>query len=793
VKFLKKLFRITPLKLSLTITLVFICLSFYTDNNPNPHSVMSILADKSLDVKFKLRGYRPAKAKTLIVAGDEKAFQTFGQWPFDRGSVFAALVDRICQYNPRVIGFDLVWSEKEKVLSTPLKNAINSAMGSKAANLDTILSENSGDLALKNALSRCKSKIVMGYAFDYDEANGTAPAEYKARLKTLTDQGKNTPRDFKHGDVRYHTDHFTHDGSVQFSFIAKTGLLNSPTVVPDDMAQGFFNNDADDDGNYRRATFFFRAGSWFTSSLAMRMSQKILSFDENTPLVEITAQDDQHAPDLKLYLPLSNGKREIPIDLNGQGIINFRGPNKTFPNVSMADVLSSKDTVEFDRVESSGAIRHEKAHKSELFKDANVLIGMTALALYDIRPRPFDAGATGVENHANILDNIIADDFLVRPTNELLLGLLCCLLVISLAYGAVIARLGAGAGAVFAATTLVGLLYFDQVVLFNQRNIVFSGHLQAAQFLFQYIAITVLKYMQEESEKKFIRSAFDKYVSPAVINTMLQDPSKLRLGGEKRELSILFSDIRGFTELSEKVDVKALTSFLNEYLGAMTNILQGNSGTLDKYIGDAVMGFWGAPIDLQNHASLAVKTAVEMMAKLDELNAEFQKKYSFTIDIGIGINSGAVSVGNFGSNKVFEYTVIGDNVNLASRLEGINKYYGTHIIISESTFAQLPAGEFLTREVDTVKVKGKHKPVKIYEVFPDNAAHQTLKHSLSTFNEGLRHYYGKKWEEALQFFHSVTQARQGDKPSLELIERCNYYKSNPPPLDWDGSWEMHSK
>jgi adenylate cyclase len=255
----------------------------------------------------------------------------------------------------------------------------------------------------------------------------------------------------------------------------------------------------------------------------------------------------------------------------------------------------------------------------------------------------------------------------------------------------------------------------------------------------------------------------------------------------------MFSDIRGFTELSERVDVKALTQFLNEYLGSMTEILQRNKGTLDKYIGDAVMGFWGAPVDLPDHATLAVKTTVEMVNKLDELNAEFQKKYGLTIDIGLGINSGPVSVGNFGSNKVFEYTVIGDNVNLASRLEGLNKYYGTHIIISEMTYQLLNPDEFLTREVDTVKVKGKHKPVKIYEVFPDNAAHQPLKSVLKTFNDGLMHYYARQWEQALAFFQTVLQTRDGDRPTLELITRCRHYMNNPPEADWDGSWEMHSK
>jgi class 3 adenylate cyclase len=277
------------------------------------------------------------------------------------------------------------------------------------------------------------------------------------------------------------------------------------------------------------------------------------------------------------------------------------------------------------------------------------------------------------------------------------------------------------------------------------------------------------------------------------IDRLLEQQARLQVGNERRELSILFSDIRGFTELSEKTELNVLSRFLNEYLGAMTEVLRSNQGTLDKYIGDALMGFWGAPLELGDHASLAVKTAIDMLVKLRELNAGFLKTYGFTIDAGIAINSGPAFVGNIGSKKNSGFTAIGDNVNLASRLEGVNRYYRTRIVISENTYALLKANEFLCREMDTVKVIGKLKPVKIYEVFPPTASMASLKESLQAYDAGLRHYYSREWNQAISHFQAALRAREEDGAASELLDRCRKYLENPPGDDWDGIWEMKLK
>ncbi|MBI3544165.1 MAG: adenylate/guanylate cyclase domain-containing protein [Deltaproteobacteria bacterium] len=787
---LKKIFAFTPWKISLLIVLFFCSLSAVYDIAPEKFPLIQGLADKSIDYKFKVRGPTSAKSKIVIVGADDKAFTTYGQWPFDRASVLAPLIENLCKYNPKAVGFDIVWSEREKLIASGVKDALGASFAGRQGELDDILKNNSGDFAMRRAIDSCGSKIVLGYALQRD---GKPDADFEQRAKLLTGAGNNTVGGVTGPKIKYGAHHLDPDANVPFYNIGRQGLLNIPEITPAGVAQGFFNNDEDSDGNYRRAFFLFRANESFVPSLALRMAQKFMNPKDTGTRMEIRAEGaNGEAPVLKLEMDTPNGPRKLPIDLEGKAIVNYRGPNHSFPNISMADVLSPSDTLEYEQVIDGVPVK-KKVHKSEFFKDALVIVGVTAHVIYDIRPRPFDAQAAGVENHASILDNIINDDFLTRPTSEMVFALVAALFFGGLAFGWIIARLDARFGAGVAALSIGGLLWFDQVYMFNNQRIVILGYLHAFQLLFQYLSITVMKYMAEENEKKFIRSAFDKYVSPDVINQMLNDPTKLKIGGDKKELTVLFSDIRGFTTLSERLDVKALATFLNEYLGRMTDILQANGGTLDKYIGDAVMGFWGAPLDSAEHAKLATKTALEMVLALEELNKEFEKKYGLTIDIGIGINTGPVTVGNFGSSRVFSYTVIGDNVNLASRLEGVNKEYGTKIIVSETTYAQLPQGAFLTREVDTVKVKGKHKPVKIYEVFPDNTANQPLKQSLKTFNEGLMHYYARQWEQALALFNRVLQARNEDKPSLELIERCKYYMGHPPAADWDGSWEMHTK
>lgn len=312
-----------------------------------------------------------------------------------------------------------------------------------------------------------------------------------------------------------------------------------------------------------------------------------------------------------------------------------------------------------------------------------------------------------------------------------------------------------------------------------------------------FVGITSYKYFTEERKKQELKGTFAKYVSPAIVDEILKDPGNIELGGKKVELTVMFSDVRGFTTISEKLDPRALSSLLNSYLTPMTDLVFETKGTLDKYMGDAIMAFWGAPIPLDDHPQRAATCALKMLKKLKVLQQEYANKGLPTIDIGIGLNTGDMSVGNMGSNTVRSYTVMGDSVNLGSRLEGINKEYGTRIIVSEFTQKRI-AQDFITREVDWVRVKGKAQPVRIFELMGTKASgplapEAQLLALLPEFEKGFRLYHERKFDEAVVAFTAALNTKPDDECSQLYIERCNEYLAEPPGNDWDGVYTMKTK
>jgi adenylate cyclase len=355
-------------------------------------------------------------------------------------------------------------------------------------------------------------------------------------------------------------------------------------------------------------------------------------------------------------------------------------------------------------------------------------------------------------------------------------------------------------GAVHAIVLFLGMFLVigvvDFKILFNQNqnwNTVFLYTELITVFLITFAA----RYFQEEKDKKFIKGAFAKYVAPSIVDSILLDPTKLSLGGEKREMTIMFSDIRSFTTFSEKMDAKALAAFLNDYLGIMTKIVFANRGTLDKYIGDAVMAFWGAPLEDPEHATHACEAAAQMIKALADNRARFKSQYGIDVNIGVGINSGVVNVGNMGSDTNFEYTVIGDQVNLASRVEGITKEYGAEVITTKFTFDCIKKSgkDFpIHRILDDVKVKGKKNAVELIELNPVEYNAEGMK----LFKEARVLYHAQKWDEAIAKFEAADRllAKSSDThdgPCETYLERCKNFKEVPPASDWDGSWKMETK
>jgi adenylate cyclase len=311
------------------------------------------------------------------------------------------------------------------------------------------------------------------------------------------------------------------------------------------------------------------------------------------------------------------------------------------------------------------------------------------------------------------------------------------------------------------------------------------------------MAVSLYRALVEEKEKRKVRSAFGHYLSPEVIRRLLVNPQLVE--PRKTEITVMFSDIRGFTTISEKLDAQELALFLNAYLYDMTRIVFDTHGTLDKYIGDALMAFWGAPYEDFEHPVQACTAALEMMKRVRELQRKWAAEGKPALDIGIGLNSGAASVGNMGSSLRYGYTALGDTVNLSSRLEGLNKEYGTHIIVNESTYDAAKDKGFLFRELDLIRVKGKLQPVTIYELCGRVSDLQTpgtladAQARLQQFEEARRFYRERKWSEAQKVFQATLDHWSDDGPSLVYLKRCEEYLAEEPVSDWDGVFVMTHK
>jgi adenylate cyclase len=465
-----------------------------------------------------------------------------------------------------------------------------------------------------------------------------------------------------------------------------------------------------------------------------------------------------------------SGENFLKISPNDKFRINFWGRQNTFPILFFRDVLAGRLPVEF-------------------FKDKIVLIGATALDLQDYHVTPVGV-MSGVELQANVVETIIQE---IRYRESGGVTLLALLVLTGLAV-LITSRLERPISLIGVSLGILFLYVFGALILFDQHFILDIFY-PSLGFIVAGAMMVVYHYAVNAKEKRFIRDSFAYYVSPEVVAALIQDPTKLKLGGEKRNLTILFSDIRGFTSVSEKLPPERLTVFLNRYLTRMSNLILHERGLIDKYIGDAIMALWGTPLENKNHSEDAVRAALKMMEGLEVFNQESIKMDEPNIDIGIGINTGDVTAGNMGSEKRFDYTVIGDAVNLAARLEGLNKLYGTNIIISGFTLKALSRSgkipdDIVVREIDKVRVKGKTEPVIIFEVVPKYRRQQFEKIS-SDFETGRTHYYAGNWAAARADFEKILRVAPEDGPTKLLMVRTEELKNQN--LPWDGVYTLTTK
>jgi adenylate cyclase len=429
----------------------------------------------------------------------------------------------------------------------------------------------------------------------------------------------------------------------------------------------------------------------------------------------------------------------------------------------------------------------------QTFKAKIVLLGFTGSIYQDIHSVPFQMETyPGVEIHATVIENILWEDFLTRPEATALIDALM-LFLLGVGLGVALHRMRSLRESVLFTLLSLTMVFVIAYLAFRVWRIWLNLTFPWLFIVLDYLVITTYKYLTEEKQRKVIKNAFEHYVSPAVVKTILEATKNPTLGQEQKILSVLFSDIRGFTAIAEHMDSAKLTEFLDEFFTPMTEIVLEQGGTVDKYIGDAIMVFYGAPEEQPDHAVRACKTAVDMILRIEELWVRWKARGLPPIQIGLGINSGEMSVGNIGSKERFDYTIMGDHVNLASRLEGITKQYGTNIIISQFTYNFIGHDTFLTRELDTVRVKGKEEPVTIYELIGYDIYFQQMQALGEMFSQGLEAYKRRQWEEAKALFRDVLQVSSEDQPSRIYLRRCEEYQRYPPLDDWDGVFEMPSK
>lgn len=684
---------------------------------------------KLKDVRFRARGERKPAPNVVVVAIDSKSINELGRWPWDRKAL-AQLIKNIKSYGATTIAFDIVFSE--------------------ASNPDS-------DRAFSDAIKE-NGNVIAGYFFRQETEKQSAEASEALQSSKIK--------------VVRMSENVTEVPLMTYPNVE----LNIPQVSEASEGAGFFNILPDKDGIIRTET--------------------LLMLYDGDPYPSLSLSSLRHYLGSEIVLDIASygvsgviiKDTLIPADESGRLTLNYYGKQGIFKIIPAVDVIKNRLT--------PGAL-----------KDALVFVGATEIGIYDMRATPLDPVLPGVEIHATVASNVLQKNFLIRDGRVIALEMVFIALfpillsvILSLTRRTIISLL-------FLLITMAVYIYINFFLFANYflNTVVIFPIISTG---LTYISLEAYRNIVEERQSRFLKKAFTSYVSPALVKEIITKPDMLKLGGEKREITVLFSDIRGFTSISEKLTPEGLVLLLNKYLGPMTDIVLKNSGTLDKYIGDAIMALYNAPLDVKNHSGSAGQTAIEMMDRLKELNNNFRESGIPEINIGVGINTGDVIVGNMGTDIRFDYTAIGDTVNLASRLEGMNKVYKTNIIISEFTFKhlnslndlnilntdivktalQMPGGLTMhLRELDLIKVKGKDKPVTIYEIssgLSDDIIHK--------FKEALSLYRKQQFKDALGIFQSLA-GKYNDKPSEVFAERCSEFIANPPEAEWDGVYEAKVK
>ena len=760
------------LAIAIAVTAVALVVYAYVFIGGNSGAFFAFLANieqRTVDARFKLRGPRTHDERIVIVGIDENTIQKTGAYPIPR-SAYAAVVEKLAQGGAAVVSFDVNFPTPEKNSAVDALQRLQTELsGSPAEVLEKIRAverQSDNDTKFAEAMKKADN-VILGHMFLGGEAanavKGKTAEEYANALwghpfpQMLKAQGS---KDFD----------FNRAWAINGGNVAENVSANMQILADASKSSGFFDFNPDTDGTVRRAMLLirFQDKEWYPS-LALETVRQYEHIKDQSIIGYMAADGIDH---------LEFGEHVYRPERDGTVIINYAGPYKTYKQYSLADV-------------NDGTIA------PETFKDKIVLVGATAKAAGDLRSIPYQSeGYMGVEIHANVIDNLLHNDergrgYLTRAFREEATDMIF-LLLFGMGMGYLFGRLTPWMSLV---SVVVGLVIFAGVVYFSfsGMGMLLNVVMPVGTLLLNFGSITSYRLVFEEREKRKVRKTFERYVSPGVIRLIEMDPKKyFKAGGEMKELTVMFSDIRSFTTISEGLTPNELVQLLNEYLGEMTDILFKRWGTLDKYIGDAIMGFWGSPFPQEDHAIRACACALDMAARLEELNLMWEGQGKKPLSIGIGLNSGPVNVGNMGSQRRFAWTVMGDHVNLASRLEGMTKEYHAQRVVSEFTYA-LAKDHYVFRELDRIRVKGKLKPVAIYELLGWKKEEAKFADLLKVYESAKYAYQHQRWDEAIQQFEAVLAKYPHDGGSELLMQRCLEFRRNAPASDWDGVYVMTTK
>jgi len=655
------------------------------------YSSLRRLENAYTDIKFRMRGTRPVKQKIVIVEIDDVAVSQFARWPWHRDAM-AALVLQASDAGAKVIGLDIAFAEPDQRVPDGVVELL------QANNLGDAVPQFETDLFLQRIISVLKDKLVLGWMSD----RWCTPAYSEVKLCPVTDPvelatiGPEFSK-FAFGKV-----------SLGPAFdAAHTAIPSTPTITGNMPAyqeagahSGFIVSAAEEpDDIVRRAPLAMFVGGRPYPSLPLEMARIGLG-DE----LEFALDGDGHVS----RIALAKANRALPVDARGVMAINFRGAGYHFPYVGAFDLLGEEDIIP---VQHDGKV--EKISRKEIFQDAYVLIGVTAIGARDLRHFPFGNNIPGTEGLATILDNVLTGDAMHRVSPALWWLLLGLMTLGAAGFGYLMIRLPALPALLCSLGLVAALVSLDIMVLFGRYDIDLNAAFLSAGLSTTFTATGASKSVLGGGGKPFIRGAFSKYLAPAVVDQMLKDPAKLQLGGETRRLTIMMSDLRGFTAMAERMKPAEVLVVLNHYLGTMADIITEFNGTIDEFIGDAILVIFGAPIEGKDDARRAVACSIAMQRAMKGINEHNAKLGLPKLEMGIALNTGEVIVGNIGSQKHIKYGVVGSHVNLTARIE--SNTVGGQVLISGSTY-DLAGAEVKVGEKQMIVAKGFPEPIPAFDL-----------------------------------------------------------------------------